>query len=438
MEKIKLPSFLKRVRFGYLLGSSLFIIFLIFGFFEIIQLVLFSDLSENQIRWLNFSRGILTALVILFWATWTIYQYRDIFKSEFEAAEERYYKLLEQAADAIITTTPEGIITSWNRGAENLFGWNTDEIKGKHVTVLIPDRLIQQGEIEYLKYGIEKNGVVNHYETERLHKDGSKRLVQLSETQIKDATGKVLGKTQILRNLTESKLKEQQFQQSERLASVGHMAAGVAHEIGNPLASISSLTQLLQRRAHDSFSQEQLKKVRQQINRINTIVRDLVDFSRPSNQDPTETNVNEVIRSAVGLLKHDARCRDIDFNIHLDPQITKVYIVPDQLHQVIVNLLLNAADALEETEIPIIYINTKSFKGRIRIKICDNGPGIPEGIRERIFEPFFTTKETGSGTGLGLSVSHGIIQSMNGTIVLGTKEGRGSCFRISLPGNNTL
>src|SRR6056297_180861 len=99
MEKNKLPSFLKRVRFGYLLGSSLVIIFLIFGFFEIVQLVLFSDLSENQIRWLNFSRGILTALVILFWATWTIYQYRDIFKSELEAAEERYYKLLEQAAD---------------------------------------------------------------------------------------------------------------------------------------------------------------------------------------------------------------------------------------------------------------------------------------------------------------------------------------------------
>lgn len=438
MEKNKLPSFLKRVRFGYLLGTSLVIIFLIFGFFEIVQLVLFSDLSENQVRWLNFSRGILTALVILFWATWTIYQYRDIFKSELEAAEERYYKLLEQAADAIITTTPEGIITSWNRGAENLFGWRADEIKGKHITVLIPDVLIKQGEIECLTYGLEENGFVNHYETERLHKDGSKRLVNLSETQIKDATGKVTGKAQILRDLTEAKLKEQQFQQSERLASVGHMAAGVAHEIGNPLASISSLTQLLQRRAHDPFSQEQLKKVRQQINRINTIVRDLVDFSRPSNQDPTETNVNELITSAVGLLKHDARCRDINFNIQIDPQITKVYIVPDQLHQVIVNLLLNAADALEDTENPIIYISTKSFKGRIRIKICDNGPGIPEEIRDRIFEPFFTTKETGSGTGLGLSVSHGIIQSMNGTIVLGTKEGRGSCFRISLPGSNTL
>lgn len=437
MEKIKLPAFLKRVRFGYLLGSSLVIIFLIFGFFEIIQLVLLSDLSQNQIRWLNFSRGILTAFVILFWATWTIYQYRDIFKSELEATEVRYYELLEQAADAIITTTPEGVITSWNKGAENLFGWSADEIKGNHISVLLPDELLKEGEIERLKSGLEKNGYVSHYETERLHKDGSKRLVQLSETQIKDATGEVLGKTQILRDLTEVKLKEQQFQQSERLASVGHMAAGVAHEIGNPLASISSLVQLLQRRANDSFSKEQLKKVRQQINRINTIVRDLVDFSRPSNQDPAETNVNELITSAVGLLKHDARCRDIDFHIHLDPEIAKVHIVPDQMHQVIVNILLNAADALADTENPKIFIHTTLSENEIKIKICDNGSGIPEEIRDRIFEPFFTTKETGSGTGLGLSVSHGIIQSMNGTIELGTKEGRGSCFRISLPRNNT-
>lgn len=438
MEKIKLPTFLKRVRFGYLLGSSLVIIFLIFGFFEIIQLVLFSDISQNQIRWLNFSRGILTALIILLWALWTIYQYRDIFKSELEATEVRYYELLEQAADAIITTTPEGVVTSWNKGAENLFGWSADEIKGNHISVLIPEQLLKRGEIECLKSGLEKNGYVSHYETERLHKDGSKRLVQLSETQIKDATGEILGKTQILRDLTEVKLKEQQFQQSERLASVGHMAAGVAHEIGNPLASISSLVQLLQRRANDSFSKEQLKKVRQQINRINTIVRDLVDFSRPSNQDPAETNVNELITSAVGLLKHDARCRDIDFQIQLDPEITKVYIVPDQMHQVIVNILLNAADALVDTEVPKIFICTTSSENELKIKICDNGPGIPEEIRDRIFEPFFTTKETGSGTGLGLSVSHGIIQSMNGTIELGTKEGRGSCFRISLPRNNTL
>jgi len=438
MEKNNLPSFFKSVPFGYLLGTSIVIIFLIFGFFEIIELVLYSDLTQNQIKWLHISRGILTALVILFWATWTIYQYRGIFKSELEATEIRYHELLEQATDAIITTTPEGMITSWNKGAEKLFGWSSGEIRGEHVSNMIPDDLIQQGEIEYLKDVLEKKGFVNHHETERLHKDGTKRLVQLSETLIKDATGKIIGKTQIIRDLTEVKLKEQQFQHSERLASVGHMAAGVAHEIGNPLASISSLVQLLQRRANNSFSQEQLKKIRQQINRINTIVRDLVDFSRPSNQDPTETNINELISSAVGLLKHDARCRDIHFTIHLDPQITKIYIVPDQLHQVIVNILLNAADALEKIDNPEIFIRTRSYKEQITIKICDNGPGVPKKIRDRIFEPFFTTKETGSGTGLGLSVSHGIIQSMNGTIVLGTKEGRGSCFKISLPGNSTL
>ncbi|MGF1669397.1 MAG: nitrogen regulation protein NR(II) [Balneolaceae bacterium] len=432
----KIPSFLKSVRFGYLLGSSLIIILLLFGLFEIIELIILSDLSRNQIKWLHFSRGIITALVILFWASWTIWQYRDIYKTELEATEYKYMQLLEHASDAIITTTKDNIISSWNKGAELLFGWKSNEITGKHISVIIPNEGIRHDELEHLNKELEIHGHINNFETERLHKNGTKKLVQLSETAVRNNEGSIIGKTQILRDITDIKLKEQQYQHSERLASVGHMAAGVAHEIGNPLASISSLTQLLQRKTDDSFTQNQLKKILEQINRINIIVRDLVDFSRPSNKDFVDTQINDLIQSAIGLLKHDARCRNIKYKLDLDQNIPRINVVPDQLHQVLVNLLLNAADALENTKNPQVMIKTEADQSSVFLRICDNGSGIPEEIRDRIFEPFFTTKQTGSGTGLGLSVSHGIIKSMNGTITLSTKEGMGSCFKITLRKNS--
>jgi len=429
----ELPEFFNRVRFGYLAGTTFLIILLLFGFFEIIEIVFFSEADIRQLKWLHFSRGMITAFIVLLWAVWTIYQYRGMYKSELEAARIRYSEMLEQASDAIITTSTDNIITSWNRGAENLFGYTSQEALGEHISLVIPRQLIEQGELECLQYGLKQSGFVSHYETERIDKNKKKILVDLSETEIKDTSGDVIGTTQILRDITEIKIKEKQFQHSERLASVGHMAAGVAHEIGNPLASISSLTQLLQRRSDDPFSQSQLAKIREQINRINTIVRDLVDFSRPSSEDTTDANVNEVIKSAAGLLRHDARCRDIDFKHNHDKDMVPIKIIPDQLHQVIVNILINAADALKDIKEPQIYIRTQNLKSNVVIRICDNGTGIPDEIRDRIFEPFFTTKDTGSGTGLGLSVSHGIIKSLNGHIELGSKEGFGTCFKIILP-----
>ncbi len=431
--KSSLPEFLKSVRFGYLAFTTFLIILLLFGFFEIIEVVLFSNANLSKLKWLHLSRGIITAFVVLLWAAWTIYQYRGLYKSKLETTRVRYSEMLEQASDAIITTSNKNTITAWNKGAENLFGYTAEKAIGLHISFIIPQNLIDQGELKCLKHGLKNNGFVSHYETERINKEGKKILVDLSETEIKDANGQVIGSTQILRDVSEKRIKEKQFQQSERLASVGHMAAGVAHEIGNPLASISSLTQLLQRKTDDPFSQNQLAKIREQINRINTIVRDLVDFSRPSSEEATDTNVNEIIKSATGLLKHDARCRDIEFILNMDKDMASIKIVPDQLHQVIVNILLNAADALKEIKEPKILIRTQNQKNNVIIRICDNGSGIPEEIKDRIFEPFFTTKDTGSGTGLGLSVSHGIIKSMNGNIELGSKEGFGTCFKIIIP-----
>ncbi|MGK7371199.1 MAG: two-component system sensor histidine kinase NtrB [Candidatus Halalkalibacterium sp. M3_1C_030] len=418
---------------GYLLFTSLLILGLFFGIFEIIKFVYIEDLSDENMRFLYFTRGVVVSLSLMVWAAWTVFNYRELYQEQLEVTEEQYRNIIENSADAIITLNNEDEITSWNRGAEQILGWKREEIVGESVEKIIPDDLLEKQELKCLAFGMHYRGYVSNYETERLNKAGKKVLVNLSESFIRNEKDEIIGRSQILRDLTDLKIREEQIQQSERLATVGHMAAGVAHEVGNPLTAISSLVQVCQRKTDDPFIQDQLKKVRDHIQRITKIVRDLVDFSRPSSLKTEIMNVNEVIQSAVGLLKHDARCRSVTFNLELSAQIPRIKGVPDHIHQVVVNLLLNAVDAMKKVKNPRVTIRTWQEDDYTKIAIEDVGHGIPEKEMNRIFEPFFTTKEVGSGTGLGLSVSHGIITKMGGTIDVESEEGEGTTFVLSLP-----
>jgi len=428
--------FLKYVRFGYLFFSSIIIVAAIFGVFEIFQVLLIKNISLNTLRWLYVSRGIISSLLLMTWAAWTVYNYRGIYRDRLQKTEERFRDIIESSADAILTLDNNNIIRSWNHGAEVIFDWKKSKIIGKPITVLIPDDVLKTNELDNIRSVVQEKGYISNYETERLNNSGKRILVQLTETVIKDEKGKIVGRSQIMRDITEARMQEKQLQQSERLAAIGHMAAGVAHEVGNPLASISSLVQLVQRRTKESFTKDNLGKVREHIDRITKIVRDLVDFSRPSIARSTSTQINEVIESSVGLLKHDARCRDVNFNLDFDKKLPKITLVPDHLNQVMVNLLLNAVDAIQKSDNKTIIISTEMNTKSAIIKVQDNGPGIPKEIKGKIFEPFFTTKKVGKGTGLGLSVSHGIITRLNGQIKVKSEKGNGTTFIIELPINN--
>ena len=428
--------FLREARMGYLFFTSLIILGVVFGAFEIIDQTLFKDTSQDTMQWLYFSRGVIVSLMLMVWAAWTVYNYREYYEDQLEAAKMRYSDIIEHSADAIISIDMDDNITSWNRGAEEMLGWQRNEIIGKPISDIVPDELIEMQELECIEFGMKYKGNVSNYETERLTKTGEKKLVNLTESYIQNKDDEIVGRSQILRDLTDIKMKEEQIQQSERLATVGHMAAGVAHEVGNPLTAISSLVQVCQRKTDDEFIQGQLKKVRDHIQRINKIVRDLVDFSRPSSMQAENVQINEVIESAVGLLQHDARCKDVQFSMELSNDIPLISCVPDQIHQVLVNLLLNAVDAMEKEENPKIRIETQPVNNATRLTVSDNGEGIKEEHQSRIFEPFYTTKEVGSGTGLGLSVSHGIINKIGGSINVESTYGKGTTFIIQLPTNN--
>ena len=416
---------------GWLLLASFSVILFILGIWEILERqVLQQTIAESAITGL-IVRGFLVFVLLAGWTIWIVYHFRIQLIDQLSDTENRYRNIVENSADAIITIGEDNRIQSWNKGAEGLFGWTPSEAIGQPLGIMIPEKLIQAGELLCLAYGITKAREVKNYQTERMNKQGHLVPVNLTETAL-ISNGKLLGRSQIIRDISELQTIEHQMRQSDRLATVGQLAAGVAHEIGNPLTSISSLVQLLERRMKDPDHIAKLGRIRTNIERITKIVHELVDFTRPQATDVQAVQINDVIQSAVGLMAYDNRSQKIHIDFDLATNIPRVKASPDKLHQVIVNLLVNAFDAMKEKG-DRIRISTSENKESIAIAVEDNGGGMKPDVLDKIFEPFFTTKAVGKGTGLGLSVSHGIINSMNGKLTVNSVLNEGATFFIEIP-----
>ncbi len=236
----------------------------------------------------------------------------------------------------------------------------------------------------------------------------------------------------IQRRTRELQEAQAQISHQEKMASLGMMAAGIAHEIGNPLTSISSMVQIIKRKNDDPKTLEYISYILKNIERISRIVRELVDFSRPSSYKEAPSDINEIIKSAVGIIKYDRRAKNLIYQMILDSDLPETVLVSDHLLQVFLNILINAVDASEGYG---NEIEVKSYikKGTIRVDIADKGCGIPDERLNKIFEPFYTTKEVGKGTGLGLTVSYGFIKKLNGEIKVQSNVGSGSTFFITIP-----
>ncbi len=229
------------------------------------------------------------------------------------------------------------------------------------------------------------------------------------------------------------KLKEAQVQivHQEKMAALGQMAAGVAHEIGNPLSALSSLVQAVGVDLQKNRPDGKINLMKEQINRISRIVREMTDFSRPASYRKSLTHINQAIKSALGISRYDKRLKGIHVITSLDNDIPALKLDGDQLLQVFLNIIFNAGDAMKGKGTLTV---TSRLKGKsVHVVFEDTGPGISGDMFSRIFEPFFTTKDVGEGTGLGLSVSYGIMQNMGGMIKASGGEGTGSVFTVEIP-----
>jgi two-component system NtrC family sensor kinase len=242
----------------------------------------------------------------------------------------------------------------------------------------------------------------------------------------------------------ELRIAEAETARTEKLASVGLLAAGIAHELNNPLTGVLTFTTLLRKKMPDgSADAEDLDLVIRETKRCATIIRRLLDFAREKTPEKKFTDLNQVIEDTARIIERPASFRDIEIAMDLDPDLPQVWVDADLIKQVIMNMLVNAQHAIEHEG--SITVRSRRFPpqkspepGRppvpmVEISIIDTGCGIPEKNLKRIFDPFFTSKEVGKGTGLGLSVSHGIVRAHGGVIEVESAVGKGSTFRIYLP-----
>jgi PAS domain S-box-containing protein len=418
MSSLSFISFLKDVRFSYIAGTSVLIFLFIVGIFEIIGVAFLEESDPEWIRYLHLTRGAVTVTVLLGWIAWTLYEYRDRYATVLRQHDDQYQRILDSSADAVLVTDAEFRVRYINPSALVLLERTTETTLNEDASRFIPfsdvDPTSEKAELEWITAS------------------GRTQILNATITVLRNPSGDIDSRLVVIRDITERAMKLAQMERSERLASLGHMAAGVAHEIGNPLTAISSMVQLLQRRSKDEAEKEQLAQIRTNIGRITQIVRDLVDFSRPKPVEVKSVYLNALVTEVVGLLKHDARCRNVRFDLSAIEDVPAVNAVPDKLFQVLVNLILNAVDATIDIPEPTITITVQQGEANIDVCVRDNGKGIPDELHTRIFEPFFTTKDVGKGTGLGLSVSHHIIQQFGGSVHLSSTPGNTE-FRISLP-----
>ncbi len=289
--------------------------------------------------------------------------------------------------------------------------------------------------------------VANGARTLEVPRSGARELAELG-TSVRAMTARLLSDEEALRakideltratqRLTEA---QSQLARSERMASVGRLAAGIGHEIGNPIAAIMGMQELLldgdlPRETERDF----IERMKRETERIHTILRDLLDFARPERQPassapPEPASIPDVVRDIVALVRPQKSFRDITVETDIAPDLPKTVLPASRLTQVLLNLMLNAGDALANEEHPGHVRLRASVQGsRVQIRVEDNGPGIAAEVRDQLFEPFVTTKEVGAGTGLGLAVCRGIVESAGGEIGLDLSGRGGACFVISLP-----
>jgi PAS domain S-box-containing protein len=364
---------------------------------------------------------------------------KDITEEKIKEIElQRFFNIAESSLNPIQITDLHGKMIYVNPAFVKSSGFSKEELIGKNPAIFGSGKLPKK--FWDKMWQTISSGKVWFGELEDRKKNGEPYYTQLLISPIFDKDQKVTGYFGIHRDLSEKRTLEKQLIHTQKMESIGTLAAGIAHEVGNPLASISALVQVSQRSTEDAFVKGKLDLVKNQVTRISKIIRDLVDFSRPSNFELQRVNINECLKEAVEITKVGTKAKNIEFNVKLSDDIPNLPLVADQLEQVFVNMLLNAVDAIndikESKKEKRISIESALAGNEVIITFVDSGSGISEENINKIFEPFFTTKSQGKGTGLGLWVSYGIIKSFQGNIEVQSNSQIGTKFTVKLPIEN--
>ncbi len=388
--------------------------------------------------------------------------------------------IVDSSDDAIISKDLNGVITSWNNSAERMFGYTASEAVGQRITMLIPsDRLDEEPKIlERLRHGER----MDHFETIRMRKDGSRLDISLTISPVKDADGRIVGASKVARDITERKRIEQQrhefrlelekqvhertaelekanrallkdmeerkkleeqLHQSQKLESMGILAAGVAHDLNNLLNIIQGYASVIGPDAPRDEIGESVDAITETTKRGAALVQQLLTLARKTEIKKESIDVNTLIQRLSSFIK-ETFPKNIETTLDLSPILPAILADANQMNQVLLNLCVNARDAMPGGGKVLLKTSVVEEEGLevygeleaepyVSIEITDTGTGMDEYVQSKIFEPFFTTKEIGKGTGLGLAVVYGIVKNHNGFVDVTSQPMRGTTFRLYFP-----
>ena len=366
-----------------------------------------------------------------------LYQKLEQKISQFERLKDFHENILESINVGVFAVDLDDHVESWNQQMEAMFGLRRGEAVRQPLSALFPADFVEKFD-----------SVRGEYGTHTLYKfrlslpSGEQRTANIAIAPLLTRDLEVVGRILLVDDITERTQLEEQLTQAEKLSSIGLLAAGVAHEVNTPLAVISSYTQMLTKQmSADKRLTPLLEKITQQSFRASEIVNGLLNFSRTGSTDFAGMDLNSMIRETVTLIDHQLKTAGIHVNLELEPSLAQIHGNQGKLQQVMLNLLLNARDAMLHTLDASMRIATENVGDRVTVRIQDSGSGIKQEHLHRIYDPFFTTKtkpQPGAhkGTGLGLAVSYGIVQEHGGKIHVESEMGIGTTFLLDFPAMN--
>ena len=348
-----------------------------------------------------------------------------------ERAEARYTRLVESAEDAIATMDEEGQLTSVNRALERVSGKKRGDLIGSHFVELIAPA--ERAEMWRL-FAATLGGERQRREMRFKRPDGRSGIATVLSAPIVEH-GRITGVLAIARDVTEERMLFDQVTRREKLAALGELVGGVAHEINTPLTGILAFAQILLARAPaEGESRQAAESIVNEANRAARIVTKLLTFARKNPPERLATDLNQVIEDTLELRRYPLRVQDVKLVVELEPGLPTTWADPFQLQQVFLNLLANAEQAVSGSGGPRqITVRTRREGESLVIEVGDSGAGIAPEHLAHIFNPFYTTKPRGIGTGLGLSIADGIVREHQGSIRVQTEPGSGALFEVTLP-----
>ncbi|OEG00260.1 hypothetical protein BHF71_05650 [Vulcanibacillus modesticaldus] len=359
----------------------------------------------------------------------------DISEQKRLAKVEMHSKImLDHISDGVIRVDNNGVINGFNRGAELMTGFKTEEVLGKKYDDIFIKRKTMFTKLTYtLNTGKEYN-----YKKEIFTQDGKKIHLMITTKILRDEEGNQIGAMGIYKDITHLEELTYQIQRADKLAVVGELAAGTAHEIRNPLTSIKGFIQLLETQIEDKEKKRYISLILKEINNINEIIKEMLLLAKPSKPSKTVVSINQTINDIVSFMKSDAVLKNVEIFTDLKRDLPFIEVDERQIKQVFINIIRNALQAMKDGGELHIFSRLNEKKRMVEVIFVDQGEGIPPDRLQRIYEPFYTTKE--DGTGLGLPVSYQIMKNHDGDIQIHSILGKGTTVTLyfSISGDNNV